>query len=351
MNAPDPVPMRLTEFSHGGGCGCKIAPGVLQQIIAKAGPSLVPKELMVGIETSDDAAVYRINDRQAIVATTDFFMPIVDDPFDFGAIAATNAISDVYAMGATPLFALALVGMPVAKLPVDTIRLILEGGESVCARAGIPIAGGHTIDSVEPIYGLVAIGIVDPANLKRNAGARPGDLLVLGKPLGVGIYSAALKKGKLAADGYAAMIASTTKLNTPGLALGTMPGVHALTDVTGFGLAGHLLEICRGSDAGAVVDFARVPLHPGVADLVRAGHATGASGRNWAGYGADVRIDAPDPGLVRTLVTDPQTSGGLLVACTPADVDGVLAAFARDGFERAAVIGEIVAGAPQVVVR
>ena len=351
MNAPDPVPMRLTEFSHGGGCGCKIAPGVLQQIIAKAGPSLVPKELMVGIETSDDAAVYRINDRQAIVATTDFFMPIVDDPFDFGAIAATNAISDVYAMGATPLFALALVGMPVAKLPVDTIRLILEGGESVCARAGIPIAGGHTIDSVEPIYGLVAIGIVDPANLKRNAGARPGDLLVLGKPLGVGIYSAALKKGKLAADGYAAMIASTTKLNTPGLALGTMPGVHALTDVTGFGLAGHLLEICRGSDAGAVVDFARVPLHPGVADLVRAGHATGASGRNWAGYGADVRIDAPDPDPVRTLVTDPQTSGGLLVACAPADVDGVLAAFARDGFERAAVIGEIVAGAPQVVVR
>ena len=351
MNAPDPVPMRLTEFSHGGGCGCKIAPGVLQQIIAKAGPSLVPKELMVGIETSDDAAVYRINDRQAIVATTDFFMPIVDDPFDFGAIAATNAISDVYAMGATPLFALALVGMPVAKLPVDTIRLILEGGESVCARAGIPIAGGHTIDSIEPIYGLVAIGIVDPSNLKRNAGAKPGDLLVLGKPLGVGIYSAALKKGKLAADGYAAMIASTTKLNTPGLALGTMPGVHALTDVTGFGLAGHLLEICRGSDAGAVVDFARVPLHPGVADLVRAGHATGASGRNWAGYGADVRIDAPDPDLVRTLVTDPQTSGGLLVACAPADVDAVLAAFARDGFERAAVIGEIVAGAPQVVVR
>ena len=351
MNAPDPVPMRLTEFSHGGGCGCKIAPGVLQQIIAKAGPSLVPKELMVGIETSDDAAVYRINDRQAIVATTDFFMPIVDDPFDFGAIAATNAISDVYAMGATPLFALALVGMPVAKLPVDTIRLILEGGESVCAQAGIPIAGGHTIDSIEPIYGLVAIGIVDPANLKRNAGARPGDLLVLGKPLGVGIYSAALKKGKLAADGYAAMIASTTKLNTPGLALGTMPGVHALTDVTGFGLAGHLLEICRGSDAGAVVDFARVPLHPGVADLVRAGHATGASGRNWAGYGADVRIDAPDPDLVRTLVTDPQTSGGLLVACAPADVDGVLAAFARDGFDRAAVIGEIVAGAPHVVVR
>jgi len=351
MNAPDPVPLRLTEFSHGGGCGCKIAPGVLQQIIAKAGPSVLPKELLVGIETSDDAAVYRINDRQAIVATTDFFMPIVDDPFDFGAIAATNAISDVYAMGATPLFALALVGMPVAKLPVDTIRLILEGGESVCARAGIPIAGGHTIDSVEPIYGLVAIGLVDPANLKRNVGARPGDRLVLGKPLGVGIYSAALKKGKLPADGYAAMIASTTKLNTPGLALGAMPGVHALTDVTGFGLAGHLLEICRGSGTGAVVDFARVPLHPGVADLARAGHSTGASGRNWTGYGSDVTIDAPDADLVRTLVTDPQTSGGLLAACAPEDADAVLAAFAREGFERAAVIGEIVAGAPRVVVR
>ena len=351
MNAPDPLPLRLTQFSHGGGCGCKIAPGVLQEIIAKAGPSVIPKELLVGIETADDAAVYRINERQAIVATTDFFMPIVDDPHDFGAIAATNAISDVYAMGGTPLFALALVGMPVDKLPVDTIRRVLEGGESVCARAGIPIAGGHTIDSVEPIYGLVAIGLVDPANLKRNAGARPGDKLVLGKPLGVGVYGAALKKGKLDEAGYAAMIASTTKLNTPGVAFGAMPGVHALTDVTGFGLAGHLLEICRASGAGAVVDFARVPLHPGVADLVRAGFATGASGRNWSGYGADVSIEAPEGNLVRTLVTDPQTSGGLLVACAAADVDAVLAVFARDGFDRAAVVGEVVAGAPRVVVR
>ena len=351
MNAPDPLPLRLTQFSHGGGCGCKIAPGVLQQIIAKAGPTILPKALLVGVETSDDAAVYRINDRQAIVATTDFFMPIVDDPYDFGAIAATNAISDVYAMGGTPLFALALVGMPVDKLPVDTIRLVLEGGEAVCARAGIPIAGGHTIDSVEPIYGLVAIGLVDPANLKRNAGAMPGDRLVLGKPLGVGVYSAALKKGKLSEAGYAAMIASTTKLNTPGIALGAMPGVHALTDVTGFGLAGHLLEICRGSGAGAVVDFARVPLHPGVADLARAGHSTGASGRNWAGYGADVSIETPDADLVRTLVTDPQTSGGLLVSCAPEDVDAVLGTFARDGFDRAAIVGEIVAGAPRIVVR
>jgi len=353
MNAPDSVPLRLTDYSHGGGCGCKIAPGVLQQILAKASPGggPLPPALLVGIETADDAAVYRINERQAIVATTDFFMPIVDDPYDFGAIAATNAISDVYAMGGTPLFALALVGMPVNKLPLDTIRRILEGGEAVCARAGIPVAGGHTIDSVEPIYGLVAIGLVDPANLKRNAGARPGDRLVLGKPLGVGIYSAALKKQKLDEAGYAAMLASTTKLNTPGIALGAMPGVHALTDVTGFGLAGHLLEICRASGVAARVDFAKVPLLPGARELARSGLSTGASGRNWAGYGAEVAIEAGDAEPVRTLVTDPQTSGGLLVACAPSDEDAVLDVFRREGFDRAAVVGEIVSGAPRVVVR
>jgi selenide,water dikinase len=350
MNAPDAVPLRLTSFSHGGGCGCKIAPGVLQQIIAKSGTMLIPKELLVGIETADDAAVYQLNDTQAIVATTDFFMPIVDDPFDFGAIAATNAISDVYAMGGTPLFALALVGMPVNQLPLDTIRRILEGGESVCTRAGIPIAGGHTIDSVEPIYGLVAIGLVDPKNLKRNAGAQPGDRLVLGKPLGVGIYSAALKKEQLSADGYATMLASTTQLNTPGIALGRLPSVHALTDVTGFGLLGHLLEICRGSKAGATIDFARIPLHPGTLDLARAGLYTGASGRNWAGYGQDVALGSAIGDAERALLTDPQTSGGLLVACAPAAVAEVLALFRREGFAQAADIGEISAGPPLVTV-
>ena len=350
MNAPDAVPLRLTSFSHGGGCGCKIAPGVLSDILARGAPSLVPPQLLVGIETSDDAAVYLINDRQAIVATTDFFMPIVDDPFDFGAIAATNAISDVYAMGGTPLFALALVGMPVSQLPVDTIRKILEGGESVCAKAGIPIAGGHTIDSVEPIYGLVAIGLVDPAHLKRNAGAQPGDRLVLGKPLGVGVYSAALKKEKLSADGYAAMLASTTQLNTPGIALGQLPGVHALTDVTGFGLLGHLLEICRGSHAGATIDFARVPLHPGTLDLARTGLYTGASGRNWAAYGGDVDLQPGVGDAERALLTDPQTSGGLLVACAPDAVAEVLAIFRREGFATAADIGAVTAGAPRVAV-
>src|SRR5512144_2124123 len=273
--------LRLTQFSHGGGCGCKIAPGVLEQILSKSAPGLLPRQLLVGIETSDDAAVYQINERQAIVATTDFFMPIVDDPFDFGAIAATNAISDVYAMGGQPLFALALVGMPVNQIPLDVIRRILEGGESVCTRAGIPIAGGHTIDS---IYGLVAIGLVDPRNLKRNAGAKPGDKLVLGKPLGVGIYSAALKKGKLDEAGYREMIANTTRLNTPGTRLGTLEGVHALTDVTGFGLLGHLLEIAKGSKLAATLRWPDIPLLPGVLEMAREKLVTGASGRNWTGY-------------------------------------------------------------------
>ena len=351
MNAPDRAPLKLTSFSHGGGCGCKIAPAVLQQIIAKSGPTLLPKALLVGIETADDAAVYQLNEHQAIVATTDFFMPIVDDPYDFGAIAATNAISDVYAMGGTPLFALALVGMPVNQLPLETIRRVLEGGEAICAKAGIPIAGGHTIDSVEPIYGLVAIGLVDPRQLKRNSGARAGDKLVLGKPIGVGVYSAALKKDRLSADQYAALLASTTKLNTPGIALGKLDGVHALTDVTGFGLLGHLLEICRGSGLGARIDWSRIPLHPGVEAHAREGVFTGASGRNWTGYGDDVTLDPALGDAERALLTDPQTSGGLLVACAADAVDNVLAIFRNEGFERAGVIGEIVAGAPRVEVR
>ena len=338
--------VRLTQFSHGGGCGCKIAPGVLEKILSKSLPAAVPKDLLVGIETADDAAVYRINDTQAIVATTDFFMPIVDDPFDFGAIAATNAISDVYAMGGHPLFALALVGMPVNQLPLEVIRRILEGGESVCARAGIPIAGGHTIDSVEPIYGLVAIGLVDPRNLKRNAGAKPGDRLVLGKPLGVGIYSAALKKGELGDAGYRAMIESTTKLNTPGSALGRLEGVHALTDVTGFGLAGHLLEICRGSGVRAQVRWADLPLLPDVLAMAARGFVTGASGRNFAGYGAQVTLGAGLDPAAQAVLTDPQTSGGLLVACSPDSVDAVLSTFREHGFAQAREIGTIEAGSP-----
>ena len=245
---------RLSSLSHGGGCGCKIAPGVLSEILKGTARMPIPPELLVGIETADDAAVYQLNDEQALIATTDFFMPIVDDPYDFGRIAATNAISDVYAMGGKPILALALVGMPISVLSTATIGRILAGGEAVCREAGIPIAGGHTIDSVEPIYGLVALGLVHPKRVKRNADAKVGDVLILGKPLGVGILSAALKKELLDADGYRQMIATTTKLNTPGPELAALDGVHALTDVTGFGLAGHALELARGAKLDVVID-------------------------------------------------------------------------------------------------
>ena len=353
-NAACPTPdasLRLTSFSHGGGCGCKIAPGVLSEILRSSVGGIVPKELMVGIETADDAAVYRLNDEQALIATTDFFMPIVDDPYDFGRIAATNAISDVYAMGGRPIMALALVAMPVNRLPLEAIGRIVEGGQSVCRAAGIPIAGGHTIDSVEPIYGLVVMGLVHPGQVRRNADARPGDLLVLGKPQGVGVMSAALKKDRLDAAGYARMLASTTQLNTPGPALAALPGVHALTDVTGFGLAGHALELARGAGVTVTLDWSAVPLHEGVAAMAADGFVTGASGRNWAGYGADVALDATLPPVARDLLTDPQTSGGLLVSCEPRAVDAVLQLFQRDGFPRAAVVGRVDAGAPRLNVR
>jgi selenide,water dikinase len=342
---------RLTSLSHGGGCGCKIAPGVLSQILKRTSGFPMPKELLVGIETADDAAVYRLNDEQALIATTDFFMPIVDDPRDFGRIAATNAISDVYAMGGTPIFALALVGMPINVLPLDTIAAILQGGESVCAAAGIPIAGGHTIDSVEPIYGLVVLGLVHPSRVKRNADARAGDKLVLGKPLGVGVLSAALKKNALGPDGYAQMIASTTKLNTPGIALAQLDGVHALTDVTGFGLGGHALELARGAGLRACIDWAAVPLLAGVRELASQGMVTGASARNAAANAAQITLPAGFADIDNALLHDPQTSGGLLVSCSADAVDAVLAIFAQQGFEQAAVIGEVSAGPVGLLVR
>ena len=337
---------RLTSLSHGGGCGCKIAPGVLSEILKGTAAMPIPPQLLVGIETADDAAVYLLNDEQALIATTDFFMPIVDDPFDFGRIAATNAISDVYAMGGQPIMALALVGMPISVLSTQTIGRILEGGQSVCRAAGIPIAGGHTIDSVEPIYGLVALGLVHPRHVKRNADARVGDRLVLGKPVGVGVLSAALKKEVLGAAGYAQMIAVTTQLNTPGPELAQLAGVHALTDITGFGLAGHALELARGADVGITLDWARVPLLAGVVDFARAGCVTGASERNWGGYGSEIHLPAGFDPVHQALLSDPQTSGGLLVSCAPEAVDPVLAVFAGHGFGQAAVVGEVTAAAP-----
>ena len=338
MNSSEP---RLTSLSHGGGCGCKIAPAVLSEILKGTLQMPIPKELMVGIATADDAAVYKLNDQQALIATTDFFMPIVDDPFDFGRIAATNAISDVYAMGGKPIMALALVGMPVNVLSTNTIGKILAGGASVCNTAGIPIAGGHTIDSVEPIYGLVVLGLVHPDRVKRNDGARVGDVLVLGKPLGVGILSAALKKETLDAQGYASMIANTTKLNTPGPELAELSGVHALTDVTGFGLAGHVLEIARGANMTVHINWADVPLLPNVSALLKDGNVTGASGRNWEGYGHEISLASGLPAECQPLLSDPQTSGGLLVSCAPDAVADVLAVFQRHGFNDAAVVGHM----------
>ncbi|MBK9160688.1 MAG: selenide, water dikinase SelD [Nitrosomonadales bacterium] len=342
--------VKLTQLSHGGGCGCKIAPALLRSIMVAAKERLPFPDLLVGTETSDDAAVYRLNDRQAIIATTDFFMPIVDDPFDFGRIAATNALSDVYAMGGKPIMALAIVGMPINKLPVETIRSILQGGEAVCEAAGIPLAGGHSIDSVEPIYGLVALGVVHPGRLKKNSGAQADDVLILGKGIGVGVLAAALKKELLSAEGYAQMIATTTRLNTVGSDLSALEGVHAITDVTGFGLLGHLLEICRGSALGAEIVFGQVPVLSEALPLAQQGIGPGAIDRNLASYGHEVDFAAQLATWQQRLLADAQTSGGLLVSVAPEAADEVLACFRSAGFEQAAVIGTMKAGAARVSV-
>ncbi|MGB8363975.1 MAG: selenide, water dikinase SelD [Rhizomicrobium sp.] len=342
--------IRLTELAHGGGCGCKLAPSVLVDIL-KGVPQMNPvADLLVGLETSDDAAVYRINDDQAIVATTDFFMPIVDAPYDFGRIAACNALSDVFAMGARPIFALAIVGMPVAKIGVDTVRAILAGGNAVCTEAGIPIAGGHSIDSVEPIYGLVAMGTVDPNKILRNSTARSGDVLILTKRLGVGIFSAALKKNILGECEYAEMLSSMTQLNSVGAELAHLPGVHAMTDVTGFGLLGHALEMCRGSSLSLQVDMSAVPVFSAALELAERGIVTGASRRNWESYGCDVAVPAPFAEWRRNVLCDPQTSGGLLIACARTAATTVLDLLMRRNYAYSCLIGEFDHGPAKITI-
>ncbi|MEZ5997648.1 MAG: selenide, water dikinase SelD [Hyphomonas sp.] len=333
---------RLTSLAHGGGCGCKLAPNVLADILSEMPLALGSKDLIVDAGTSDDAAVYRINDTTALVATTDFFTPIVDDPYTFGKIAATNALSDIYAMGARPIFSLAVVGMPVNKLPPETIRAILAGGQSVAEAAGAPIAGGHSIDVAEPIYGLVALGLGHPERLLLNSNAKAGDVLILGKPLGIGIYSAALKKEILAPEHYDEMIASTTRLNTPGTELSVLAGVHAATDVTGFGLIGHGSEMARGAGVRLVIEKANVPIFDGARKLANEGVKTGASGRNWDSVKHMVTGEMSE--AERDLLCDPQTSGGLLVSCTPEAAADVLAVFAAHGHVGAAAIGRVEAG-------
>ncbi len=332
---------RLTSLAHGGGCGCKIAPAVLQDILRRTPAAAAFPDLLVGTETGDDAAVWRLNAEQALVATTDFFMPVVDDPFDFGRIAATNALSDVYAMGGTPIFALAIVGMPVNVLPVETIARVLEGGAAVCAAAGIPVAGGHSIDSVEPIYGLVALGLVHPDRVLTNRGAREGDALILTKPLGVGVLSAAFKAERLDADGYRTLVDTTTRLNTVGCELAGVAGVHAVTDVTGFGLIGHALELAEGAGLTVELDAAAAPLLPGAAELAQAGVRTGASGRNRASFAGRVAGGGELPEWLDDLLYDPQTSGGLLIAVAPGEADAVLARVRAAGFAEAARVGEV----------
>jgi selenide, water dikinase len=339
---------RLTDLAHGGGCGCKLAPSVLQKLLAGQPQAAPFAQLLVGTETGDDAAVWQIDDKTCVIATTDFFMPVVDDPRDFGRIAATNAISDVYAMGGKPIMALAILGMPLGKLPVEAVRAILAGGASICAEAGIPVAGGHSIDSVEPIYGLAVVGLCSPDHVRKNSGARPGDALILTKGIGVGVYSAAFKKQALSDDAYAEMIASTTLLNRIGQALGTDADVHGITDVTGFGLVGHGLELARGAQVHVRIDWNRIPLLREAEHLARSGYITGASGRNWTSYGDQIVLPEGLSDWQRALLTDPQTSGGLLIACAPDRAETLRATIEAAGYPRASIVGSIAAGAPIV---
>lgn len=348
MNIPT-VP--LTSLAHGGGCGCKLAPAVLQKLLADQPLAAPYRQLLVGTETPDDAAVWQLDDGTCIIATTDFFMPVVDDPYDFGRIAATNAISDVYAMGGKPIMALAILAIPVDKIASETVREILRGGAAVCSCAGIPVAGGHSIDSPEPIYGLAVIGVCKTEELRRKSDARPGDAIILTKSLGIGIYSAAIKKGVLTPEGYAEMIAATTQLNRIGAELAKDPAVHCVTDVTGFGLLGHALEVARSSKLTVVVEAGDLPLMSQAAALARQGLVTGASMRNWASYGHDVKLPAGMPDWQRHLLTDPQTSGGLLVSCAPDRAEAITQIIVAAGHSAARVIGRTEAGVPSIQVK
>lgn len=343
-------PVRLTSLAHGGGCGCKLAPSVLQELLADQPEAAPFKELLVGLETGDDAAVWQLDGNTCLIATTDFFMPMVDDPYDFGRIAATNAISDVYAMGGRPIMSLAMLGVPVDKIPTQAVREILRGGAAVCAAAGIPVAGGHSIDAPEPIYGLTVIGTCRPEDVRRNADAKSGDALILTKPIGVGIYAAAFKRDALSCDGYADMIATTTLLNRVGAELARNPAVHAITDVTGFGLLGHCLEMARGSGLKLIVRAADVPLLSAASSLAERGFITGASKRNWSSYGDGVSLPLDFPEWRRHLLTDPQTSGGLLVACVPDQAAVILRMIVDAGFPFARIIGRCAEGIPSISV-
>jgi selenide,water dikinase len=349
MNVNVP-PVRLTSLAHGGGCGCKLAPAMLEQLLADQPLAAPYRQLLVGTETPDDAAVWQLDDGTCVIATTDFFMPVVDDPYDFGRIAATNAISDVYAMGGKPIMALAILGMPLDKIAPETVREILKGGAAVCGSAGIPVAGGHSIDAPEPIYGLAVIGLCKTEQVRRKADVQAGDALILTKPLGVGIYSAAIKKGVLLGAGYAEMIATTTLLNKVGAELAKDIAVHAITDVTGFGLLGHAMEMARNSRLTLVIRAGDLPLLSQAAPLAQQGCVTGASLRNWASYGKSVNLPANMPDWQRHLLTDPQTSGGLLISCAPERAETIVESIVAAGYAHARVIGQARSGPPMIAV-
>jgi len=340
--------VRLSSMAHGGGCGCKLSPAVLSTLLSSMSEPQPFKRLLVGTETGDDAAVWQVDERTCLISTTDFFTPMVDDPRDFGRIAATNAISDVYAMGGRPIFALAILGMPLGKIAPEKVREILDGGREACQAAGIPVAGGHSIDTPEPIYGLAVNGICAPSELRRNCEAKAGDVMILTKPVGVGVYSAAFKKEALSRADYADMLASMTTLNWIGAELGKDSDVHAMTDVTGFGVLGHGLGMARGSGLRFVLRSEAVPLLPRATELAQQGFVTGASGRNWESYGAAVALPADCPLWLRQIMTDPQTSGGLLVACAPGRADALLRTIRDAGYRSASVIGEMREGAPGI---
>jgi len=334
--------IKLTQHSKGGGCGCKIAPAVLSEILAAqhvGAKSNIP-QLLVGNDSRDDAAVYQLDEKTALISTTDFFMPIVDDAFSFGQIAAANAISDVYAMGGKPIFALAVLGWPLATLPANVAAQVMEGARKTCAEAGIVIAGGHSIDSQDPIFGLVVNGIVDIKNLKRNDTAKAGDILIITKPLGVGIMATAQKRGLLSAADLTMLVKQLTTINKAGEALGKIEGVHAMTDVTGFGLAGHLTEMMEGSKLTAKISYSKIPIIPTVRNYIAQKTIPGATARNWNATSDGILLDESiDEKEASLLLPDPQTNGGLLIAVDPSALIEVQEILNNAGIEYTQPIG------------
>jgi selenide, water dikinase len=328
------VEYKLTQYSHGAGCGCKIAPNVLQQILATNTQAGSFPQLLVGNNTNDDAAVYEMTDGKCLISTTDFFTPIVDDAFTFGQIAAANAISDVYAMGGWPMMALAILGWPVEKLPASLAAQVMEGARSICKLVNIPLAGGHSIDSPEPFFGLSVNGYAPTQNIKRNNTAKAGNVLYITKPLGVGVLSTAQKRGLLQANDYEMLVKQLTSINTIGQALGALPYVHAVTDITGFGLLGHLIEMCKGANLNAIVNYNNLPVLPAAKEFIKQRVVPDATFRNWNSYSTQVKFEAGVNVMEAfSLLPDPQTNGGLMIAVAPENEAQLKQLFTDNGIE------------------